>query len=180
MQKKNLGKEFELRIKNSLNKPELNFDIERLPDPLGGYMGMRNICDFTGYKYPFKYYLECKSKYGNTLNFKGDITEDQWEGLTEKSKIYGILAGICVWFIDYDRTLFVSIQELNRLRFELNKKSLNIKDVYENTLDKQMYFDIEGKKKKTYFNYDTSYFINSLETLVKHIWIDNEDSDING
>ena len=101
-------------------------------------------------------------------------------GLNGMSIIYGILAGICVWFIDYDRTLFVSIQELNRLRFELNKKSLNIKDVYENTLDKQMYLDIEGKKAKTYFNYDTSYFINSLETLVAHIWTDNKDSDING
>ena len=106
MKKSNLGKEFELRIKNCLNKPELNFDIERLPDPLGGYVGMRNICDFDGYKFPFRYYLECKSKYGNTLNFAGDITNDQWEGLTEKSKIFGVTAGICIWFIDYDRTLF--------------------------------------------------------------------------
>ena len=180
MQKKNLGKEFELRIKASLNKPEFNFDLERLPDPLGGYVGIRNICDFTGYKYPYRYYLECKSKYGNTLNFKSDITEDQWEGLTEKSKIYGVLAGICVWFIDYDRTVFVSIQELNKLRFEQNKKSLNIKDIYENNLDSKFYFDIDGKKAKTYFNYDTQHFINSLETTVKNIWLHNKESDING
>lgn len=170
MKKTNLGKEFELRIKNSLDRPDLNFDIERLPDPLGGYVGMRNICDYNGYKFPFHYYLECKSKYGNTLNFKGDITNDQWEGLTEKSKIYGNLCGVCIWFIDYDRTLFVNIEELNRLRFELNKKSLNIKDVYDNVLDKDKYFDINGKKAKTYFNYDSEYFINSLETQAKYIW----------
>lgn len=167
MQKKNQGKEFELRIKNSLNKPNTGFDIERLPDPIGGYLGARNICDFIGYKYPFKYYFECKSKYGNTLNFKSDITKDQWEGLDEKSKIYGVLAGFCIWFIDYDKTVFVTIQEMNKLRFEQNKKSLNIADIINNQIE---FFFIDGKKAKTYFNYDTEYFIRHLEDTVKTIW----------
>lgn len=170
MQKKNLGKEFELRIKNSLDKPELNIDIERLPDPLGGFAGVRNICDYDVYNYPYRYYLECKSKYGNTLNFKGDITNDQWQGLTDKSKIYGVLAGFCVWFIDYDRTIFITIQEMNKLRFEFTKKSLNIKDIISNNVS---YFDINGKKAKTYFNYDTTEFITNLKLTADSIWSDS-------
>ena len=170
MKKANLGKEFELRICNSLSDPSINFDIERIPDPLGGYIGQRNICDYTGYRFPFNYYLECKSKYGNTLNFKSDITEDQWKGLTEKSEVYGTLAGFCVWFIDYDRTVFVSIQEMNRLRIIEGKKSLNIADIFNNKLDSTRYFDIDGTKAKKYFNYNSEYFMSNLENMVKDIW----------
>ena len=42
------------------------------------------------------------------------ITKDQWDGLVEKSKIPGVVAGIIVWFIDHDTTTFVPIQELKR------------------------------------------------------------------
>lgn len=165
MNKKNLGKEFELRIKNSLDKPTFNFSLDRLPDPLGGFVGVRNISDFQGYKLPFQYYLECKCVYGNTLNFKSNITDDQWQGLTEKSKILGVLAGFCVWFIDYDKTIFVPIQEMNRLRFAENKKSLNIKD-----LETIKHFDIDGKKKRLYFDYNSEYFISELDKMCREYW----------
>ena len=165
MNKKNLGKEFENKIKSCLNKPELNFSLDRLPDPLGGFVGVRNISDFQGYKLPFQYYLECKCTYGNTLNFKSNITDDQWEGLTEKSKILGVLAGFCIWFIDYEETVFVPIQEMNRLRFIENKKSLNIKDLNNINL-----FKIVGEKKRVYFDYDADTFIKNLDRLCKEYW----------
>ena len=170
MQKKNLGKEFEQHIKDSLTNNTDNcypFSIDRLPDPVGGYVAIRNICDFTGYRFPFSYFLECKCKYGNTLNFKGAITTDQWEGLTEKSKVFGTLAGFCVWFIDYDTTIFIPIQEMNKLRYEDNKKSLNIKDVDH---EKVNYFDIEGKKNRVYFNYNHTKFVTNLENMCKSYW----------
>ena len=165
MNKKNLGKEFELRIKNSLDKPSLNFSLDRLPDQLSGFIGARNISDFQGYGFPFQYYLECKCTYSNTLNFKSAITDDQWRGLTDKSKILGVLAGFCIWFVDYDKTIFVPIQEMNRLRFVENKKSLNIKD-----LETIKHFDIAGKKKRLYFDYDSEYFISELDKMCKEYW----------
>lgn len=165
--KKNLGKDFEVKIKECLNKPELSFSLDRLPDPLGGYIGVRNISDYQGYKFPFLYYLECKCTYGNTLNFKSNITDDQWEGLTEKSKIFGVLAGFCIWFIDYDKTIFVPIQEMNKLRFIDNKKSVNIKDVIDNSFK---YFNIDGKKKRIYFDYFTDEFITNLDNMCKDYW----------
>ena len=101
------------------------------------------------------------------LNFKSDITTDQWEGLTAKSKIFGTLAGFCVWFIDYDTTIFIPIQEMNKLRYEHNKKSLNIKDVVQ---DKLNYFDIVGKKNRVYFNYEHDNFVKNLESMCKPFW----------
>ncbi len=166
MKKQNVGKEFESCINECLNRTDLNISFDRLPDPLGGLSGVRNICDFTCYKYPFKYYLECKCTYDNTLNFKSDITADQWEGLTKKSKLYGCLAGFCVWFISYDVTIFVPIQEMQKLR-DSGKKSLNINDV-DNT--KLKYFDIIGKKKRKYFDYDTEPFLCNLENFCKDYW----------
>ena len=151
MQKKNLGKEFEQHIRDSLTNNTDNsypFSIDRLPDPVGGYVAIRNICDFTGYRFPFSYFLECKCTYGNTLNFKGAITTDQWEGLTEKSKVFGTLAGFCVWFIDYDTTI-------------------NIKDIDH---EKVNYFDIEGKKNRVYFNYNHTKFVTNLEDMCKSYW----------
>ena len=167
MKKTNLGKGFEKCIENSL-KPYTS--IDRLPDPVGGYSGIRNICDYTCYKYPYNYYLECKCTYENTLNFKSAITEDQWQGLLEKSKYYGVLAGICIWFISYEVTIFVPIQQLEQLKQD-GKKSLNIKDINEN--NELMYFNIPGRKKRTYFDYDGKLFLQELVNLCEQVNKDN-------
>ena len=90
MNKQNRGKDFEAEIRSCLEiLPNVSFD--RLPDPMAGYSGIRNICDFSMYNYPHMFFLECKSLYGNTLNYASSITQNQWEGLFEKSKIYGCI-----------------------------------------------------------------------------------------
>ena len=165
MNKKNLGKEFEKCIEKSL-APYTS--IDRLFDPVGGYSGIRNICDYTCYKYPNNYYLECKCTYDNTLNFKSAITEDQWQGLLNKSKYYGVLAGFCIWFISYDVTVFVPIQEMERLKQD-GKKSLNIKDL----TDVLIFFNIPGAKKRVYFDYNGNEFLTSLRNLANYYWNNN-------
>lgn len=166
MKKRNLGKKLEEAIKEALNIPEEHISIDRLPDPMGGYSGVKNICDFTCYKFPFNYFLECKSTYDNTLNFKSDITTDQWDGMLDKSKYFGCLAGVCVWFISYDVTAFVPIQELQRLKDE-GKKSLHIDDLDREDL---IHFDISGIKKRVYFSYDGLDLINKLNKLCMDYW----------
>lgn len=175
MNKQNLGKKFESLIKTALDIPEKHISIDRLPDPLGGYSGITNICDFTCYQFPFNYFLECKCTYDNTLNFKSNITEDQWQGMLNKSKYFGCLAGVCVWFISYDETAFVPIQELQRLK-ETGKKSLHINDLSDDTLIK---FKITGTKKRVYFEYDGINLINQLSKLCCNYWNINDIS-ING
>ena len=168
MKKVNRGKDFEQEIRNSLESlPDVSFD--RLPDPMAGYSGIKNICDFSMFHSPDMFYLECKCLYGNTLNYKSAITADQWRGMTEKSKIKRCVSGVCVWFIDYDLTVFVPIQALNEHR-ENGAKSLNISDITSN--DSIKHFIIDGVKKRVLFSYLGSKFLTNLTKLSNEIWGD--------
>lgn len=163
--KVNRGKKFEETVKESFEKIDY-VSIDRYPDPMAGYAGFRNICDFGVYFHPFFFYLECKAFSGNTLNFASAITENQWNGLLEKSKIPGVGAGILVWFIDHDQTEFVPIQELSRLK-DAGHASLNIKDVIAN---KVIHFPVPGELKRIYYDYDMITFLNHLVWWYRGYW----------
>ena len=60
-----------------------------------------------------------------------------------KRKLYGCIAGICVWYIDYDLTVFVKIQDLEKHK-QSGKKSLNI-----NEITPLIIFIIDGVKKRS-------------------------------
>jgi len=156
------GKDFENEIRKAFLEHD-DISLDRFPDPMAGYAGIRNICDFGVYKKPFQYYFECKAFSGNTLNFKSGITKDQWEGLLEKAPIPGVMAGVIIWFIEHDITAFVPIQELKRLK-DSGAKSLNIKDITENEVD---YILVPGKKKRIMFTYDAASFI---DKMTKNEW----------
>lgn len=162
----NRGKDFEKEIKSCLELVP-NVSIDRLPDPVGGYSGVRNICDFTAFHAPDNFFIECKCLYGNTLNYKGAITQNQWDGMLEKSKIRRCVAGVVVWFIDYDVTAFVPIQYLTEHRNKGNK-SLNILDI---TGDNSItHFLLDGVKKRTMFRYFGDDLIVKLHNLSNSIW----------
>ena len=162
----NRGKDFEKEIRNSLELVP-NVSVDRLPDPTGGYSGVRNICDYVVYHKPNIFFIECKCLYSNTLNYKGAITQNQWDGMLEKSKINGCVAGVAIWFIDYDVTAFVAIQDLVEHRNKGNK-SLNILDI---TGDKSVpHFLIDGVKKRTMFKYLGESFLYQLHNLSSKIW----------
>lgn len=151
MSNQNRGKQFEEQIKDAFRKlPDTT--ITRLLDPQAGFAGVRNICDFIVYHYPHQFYIECKSCYGNTLPFS-NITDNQWEGLLEVSDIVGVVAGVIVWFIDHDETLFVPIKVLQQLK-EDGGKSVNI-----NKIDRAVCCIIPGIKKRILFDYDLSGFV---------------------
>ena len=146
----NRGKQFEEQIKEAFEKVP-HTSVTRLIDPQNGYAGVRNICDFIVYHYPHQYFIECKSCYGNTLPFY-NITKNQWDGLYEKSKIDGVVAGYIIWFIDHDRTIFVPAQSMITHK-ELGAKSYNIAKQWDSD-----YIEIEGKKKRVLFDYDMNSF----------------------
>lgn len=160
------GKGFEKRFYNALMEVD-NISVDRIPDPMGGYLGQRNICDFSVFHYPFKYYFECKETVGNTLNFKGQITENQWDGLIEKSLIYGVLGGVVVWFFDHDITTFVPIAEMLYLR-SMGAKSLNVKDIME---DRITNIPVPGEKLRTYYRYSGKVFMDNIAKFAKDSWV---------
>ncbi len=162
----NRGKQFEEEIKRCLSiVPKVS--IDRLPDPTGGYSGVRNICDFTAFCSPNNFFIECKCLYGNTLNYKSAITQNQWDGMLEKSKIYRCVAGVVVWFIDYDITAFVPIQYLAEHRNKGNK-SLNILDITQENSVK--HFLVDGVRKRVMYRYLGDSFIYNLSKLSDEFW----------
>ena len=120
----NSGKKFEEDFtKSALNHKQV--DINRLNDPVGGQSGVRNICDFIVYKNPYIYYLELKSRQGNTLNFK-EITPNQWKGMSEKTSVKGAIPGVLINYSDHGEVYFVHISELIEMRDKQGMKSVHI------------------------------------------------------
>ena len=142
----NYGKAFEERLKEDWMKMD-GATIDRLYDPVGGYVGVTNICDFIGYKFPFIVYVECKSVKGNTFpfsNFK------QFNKLICKKGIKGVLAGVVVWFYEKDVVLWCPIEEAERMIND-GEKSINCKKVIEGTYNNRYNIKIIPSKKKRVF-----------------------------
>lgn len=147
----NRGKKFEQVIKDAFQNVE-GCSIDRLHDQTTGYIGSKNICDFIVYKYPYQYYIECKTIHGNTFPLS-NITDTQYNGLVEKDKIAGVRAGLIIWWVDKDVTKFVPISTVQTLK--ANKyKSISY------NLTALPTTEIRGKKKRVFFDYDmTQFFI---------------------
>ena len=160
----NRGKQFEDVIRESFEKVP-GVSIDRLHDQTTHYKGSTNICDFIVYREPYEYYFECKSIHGNTLSIHsndtkrkyGSISNAQWEGLLEKSRIDGVTAGVICWFIDKDVTLFIPIQRLQICK-DNGWKSIN----YAKALTVADCTEVNGKKKRVFFEYDMEEFLNDI------------------
>lgn len=147
----NRGKDFEKTIRDCFEQVP-NTSVDRLHDQTSGFAGSTNVCDFIVYHRPFIYYLECKSVHGNTLPFS-NITKNQWQGLLDKSFVDGVIAGVICWWIDKDVTKFIPITVLQMMK-EAEYKSI-ASDFECNNV-----FDLKGKKKRVFFDYDMNYFFN--------------------
>lgn len=150
----NRGKQFEKVIQTCFEEL-LDTSVDRIHDQTNGYLGSRNICDFSVYRYPNKYYFECKTVHGNLLPFS-NISSGQWKGLLEKSGIKGCTCGIICWWIDKDVTKFIPIQVLDKLK-RVGKKSIRYDD---NSFDN---LEIDGTKLRTFFRYDMEKFLNEID-----------------
>lgn len=152
----NYGKKFETIIKESFLKVP-GVSIDRFHDQMSGFSGSRNISDFVVYKKPYEVYVECKTTRGRTFPFR-NITENQWSGLLEKSKIKGVFAGIICWWVNYDTTLYIPIQMLT----EMKKSGLRsiIYDPF--TYPPYKVIEIPGKKKRVFFDYDFTNFFEEV------------------
>lgn len=129
----------------------------RLYDVTTGYKNQNNICDLIVYNDGTLNLIECKAIHGNTLNFKSHIKKNQWDGLLEESYKPGVNAGILVWFIDWDITLFIPIGVLEEMKIK-NYKSFNVKK----DINKVEKLYVEGIKKRVFFEYDLKSFLEDL------------------
>lgn len=152
--KNNLGKKFEDVVRKSFELvPDIS--IDRLRDAPKKLKGVDNPSDFIVYKKPHEIYVECKSHKGNTLPFSC-IRQTQLDEMSKKWLKEGVIAGFMIWFIDHDLTVWVSIDMIKTMMW-FGYKSLNIAD-----LNKIPHLVVPGKKKRVYFDYDMSTFLDDL------------------
>lgn len=143
----NLGKPFEQIIKQAFEEfPDTS--VDRIPDQTMRYKQRRNVSDFIVFHYPHEYYVETKTVHGNRLPFS-NIT--QFDALLEKSKIYGVNAGVLCWWVDKDITRWLPIEQLETYRSS-GAKSFRFDDPLTGSKT------ITGRKKKVYFSYDLRSF----------------------
>ena len=122
-----LGKKAEQKVKEWLNKPEAGYSFDRLNDQMTGFFGSRNICDFTLYKHPYQYYIECKATHQDRFDYI-QLSDTQRNGLFEKSQIDGVFGLVIVLFATYQRAFILDIQDIVANQ-ERDIKSINIKKI---------------------------------------------------
>ena len=122
-----LGKKAEHKIREWLNRPEQGYSFDRIPDQLGGFYGGRNICDFTCFKSPYMYYIESKSTEHDRFAFNS-LSDIQYNGLLDKSKIDKVYGLVIVLFINYQRAFIFRIEDIDEM-MKTGKKSVNIKKI---------------------------------------------------
>lgn len=152
----NRGKKFEEVIRKSFLKVP-NVSVDRLHDQTTGYVGSKNVCDFIVYQSPLLYYIECKTVHGDRLPFS-NITQNQWDGLMDKSKIQGVNAGIMCWWVDHDVTAWLSMRFLNWWK---NNSHKSVRYDNKNIGDFDSMF-ITGKKKRIFYDYDMKDFLDTM------------------
>lgn len=100
--------------------------------------------------------FELKAIHGNCLNFKSHIRDNQWQSLLNYSYIGGVNAGIICWFVDFDKTIFIDIQDLEFMK-KAGKKSFSIKWLKDSPV-----VEIKGEKKRVFFEYDLEKFLEEI------------------
>ena len=150
----NRGKRFELQVRKGFERVK-DCSVIRLYDPVGGAVGVRNICDFIVYKYPYQYLLECKSVHGDRFPLS-NITDTQWDGLCKMLSKPGVVPGVLCWYVDRDVTVFLPIVYLDKL------SKLGVKSVrYDSVLP--AWFKVPGAKKRIFYEYDMAKFFKQVE-----------------
>lgn len=155
---RNLGKVFEEDFKKSF---DANFWVYKLRDNAASFSGgasvrfaSNNICDYIVWAKQTQNLslVELKSTSGSYLPYTM-IRDNQIEGLTKASD-YNINSCFIFNFREYNNaTYFLTIENFNKMRSELQKKSFNISD-----LKKYGAIYIESNKKRTRYTYDVGIF----------------------
>jgi hypothetical protein len=106
------GKKAEEKIKLWLDRPDLGYSFDRIPDQMTGfYQISRNICDFTLYRSPNMYYIESKCTVHDRFDFS-ELTKAQRDGLRVKAELPGCYGLVIVLFAEYKRAFIFNIKDI--------------------------------------------------------------------
>ncbi len=165
---KNVGKQFEAQIKASTPEYAL---LYRLPDSAQSFGGSNKL-RFSN-KPPFDfllwdslrhklYALETKTVQGKSISFErskdehAEIHYHQICGLNNWNKYDGVTCGFIIEFRALEKTVFIEIEEMNKLISLTSKRSFNYNDLNELGI---LYVLIGQKKARTRYTYDLDEFL---------------------
>lgn len=168
----NKGKSFELDFKKSAPDYAL---LYRLPDAAQSFSHSNNLrfsrknpFDFLLWdsKRHILFALEMKTVAGKSISFERnkdenrDIHYHQIKGLNEWNKYDGITCGFIIEFRAIEKTVFIDIDEFNKLMNAVTKKSFNFDDLNSHKIN---YVVIGQDKIRTHYKYGVDEFLMSIK-----------------
>lgn len=168
----NIGKRFEADLKKSVPAYAL---LYRLPDSAQAFGGNNNL-RFSR-KNPFDFLLwdsnshilfaiEAKTVAGKSISFEreksgsGVIHYHQICGLNKWNKYDGIICGFIIEFRELEKTIFLEIQQFNKLVSVIKKKSFTLSDLDDNEIS---YHVVSQRKVRTRYTYDVDSFLSKAK-----------------
>lgn len=157
------GKNFEIQWAKSAPDYAL---VHRLSDSAQSFgrsdnlrFSLKNPFDFFVWdsKRHRPYAFELKTVAGKSISFerteddKGEIHCHQIKGLNAWNKYDGMTCGFIIEFREMELTIFIEIEEFNRLMACVGKKSFNLKDLDDYDIQ---YFTVPQRKLKSNYRYD--------------------------
>lgn len=152
---KNCGKKFEQLIRQQFEQIR-DVSVDRINDNVG-YAGAYNIADLIIYRKPNKYYIECKTVSGTNFPFSHINTKALLD-MQYQSLIPGVACYYLIWFIDLDLTIAINSNELYVQMYGHNKKSIGV-----SSFDEFEYIEVNGTKKRKYYEYNLIDLLNKLD-----------------
>lgn len=146
----NYGKAFEDKFKKDFGLLE-GSSIDRLYDTMNGYKSIKQISDFIGYKYPFIFYLECKSHKGASIPLS-NIT--QYDNLKKKVGIPGVRSGVVLWLYEKDKVFYVPTSTITKLKQD-GEKSVGLRHI-----GKYRIIEVPSVKLRVFMDSDYSVLMN--------------------
>ena len=157
-----IGKKFEDRFKKDYIRCFPDTLIYRLPDQQSGYAGggSSNPCDFMCYPGPCVLMVECKAHKGASISFN-DIR--QYDKMLDFKGKYKTFPGVVVWFYEKDIVIWVSIEEMEKMRLD-GEKSIGLRMIDKKKPYKKSYIihELPSKKLRTFMETDYNYLVEVL------------------
>ena len=150
------GKDFEDDFKSSFSDDQSPL-LTRLYDTTNGFAGVKNPCDFILYNQPYQMSLELKVTHDKRLPF-ADVTQYQWDSLTERDKCPGQMAGLLICYYNEKRVFFVPMVVVNQVK-NTGLKSIHFIDAERYGIELTMFM------KRKHFTLDVNKFMSDCHSF---------------
>ena len=126
-----IGKKFEERYRKDYQQCFPGTLIYRLPDQQSGFAGGggSNPCDFFCYPGDCVLMTECKAHAGASIPFSAIR---QYEKMKDYRGLKNTHVGVIVWFYEKDTIIWVSIDEMVKMKEVDGEKSIGLRMLKEN------------------------------------------------